>query len=140
MDIKIFETKYWKVELSDNQYYLGRSYIILKRDCKFISQLTNEEAGDLFGIIKKMEVALKKAFGTTMFNWACLMNDSYKFKTPKPRVHLHLWPRYKKKVEFAEEVFHDEVFSHHYDKLKIKKLKSKILKEIANKIKKEIIL
>ncbi|MBR9702356.1 HIT family protein [Candidatus Pacearchaeota archaeon] len=138
MNQKIIETKYWVLELAENQYYLGRSYIILKRDSRLLSKITSKEAEELFQIIKKMETALKKAFGATMFNWTCLMNDAYKAKNPKPQVHLHCWPRYKKIVKFEGEVFHDEVFAHHYDKYREKKLNPKILKKIVDKIKAEI--
>jgi len=57
---------------------------------------------------QKWKNSLKKSFGTTMFNWVCLMNDAYKSKNPKPQVHFHLIPRYKNKVEFAGKRFVDK--------------------------------
>ena len=106
--------------------------IILKRECGELSGLTEEETLDLLEIIKKMESSLKKAFGATNFNWTCLMNDEQKKEDPKPQVHLHLLPRYKNKVEFAGEVFIDEVFAHHYDKKKEKIVSAEVLEKISN--------
>jgi diadenosine tetraphosphate (Ap4A) HIT family hydrolase len=120
--MEIFETEFWEVKLLENQYYLGRSIILLKRDCEKLSSLTEEEFKDLFGIIKKLENSLKNTFGAT---------DSQKEGKEKPQVHLHLWPRYKERVEFAGEVFKDEVFAHHYDKAKEKIVSDEVLEKIA---------
>lgn len=133
--MKVASTKYWDIILSDNQYYLGRSILLLKRKCGMLSGLKENETKELCDLIKKMEKGVKKKFGATMFNWTCLMNDAYKSKNPKPQVHVHLMPRYKKKVKFAGEVFEDEVFAHHYDKTKEKRVSKKVLKEIRDKIK-----
>ena len=129
--MKIFETEFWEVKLLSNQYYLGRSIVLLKRDCEELSGLTDEEFKDLFLIIKRLENKLKKVFGVTNFNWTCLMNDAQKEGKDKPQVHLHLWPRYKEKVEFAGEFFVDGVFAHHYDKTKNKIVSNEVLKKIA---------
>ncbi len=127
----IFDNKFWRVELLDNQYYLGRCVVVLKRRCEALSDLTNDEVKELFFVIKKMENVLKKVFGATNFNWTCLMNDAQKKGRDNPQVHLHLWPRYKNKIEFAGEIFEDEVFAHHYDKKKNKIVSEDVLNKIA---------
>lgn len=70
----ILETPYWKVELADEQLYLGRAYVVCKTKRASLSELSNEEFADLHETIKKYETLLKKTFGATLFNWACLMN------------------------------------------------------------------
>jgi diadenosine tetraphosphate (Ap4A) HIT family hydrolase len=140
----IYETKYWKVFLNQSdQYCLGRSVVLLKRSCKLLSGITKEEIINLLEIIKKLENALTKSFGATMFNWTCLMNDSYKRikyreKKDDPQVHLHFRPRYKNKIKFAGEVFIDEEFARHYKRKSDKQVSDKVLKKIVEKIKGEL--
>jgi len=133
--MKIYETKYWKVNLHPNQYYFGYSIVKLKRKCRSLSGLKKKEFVDFLKIITNFENKLKQDFGATMFNWSCLMNDNYKKGKPSAQVHWHVRPRYKNKFKFAGEIFHDEVFAHHYDKHKTKIVSKKILKQIAEKIK-----
>ncbi len=136
-EIVMKEKKYWYLSLSENQYYLGRATLMLKNSStRHLRELKKEEMEELFSFIKEYEKALKKSFNTTNFNWTCLMNNSYKkenIKKPDP-LHFHIWPRYKDKVVFEGEEFHDEVFAHHYDKHKKKKVKKEFLEKLANKI------
>ncbi len=46
------DTKYWIVKLSDDQYCLGRCVVLLKRPCQHLSEISIQEAEDLFKIIK----------------------------------------------------------------------------------------
>ncbi|OIO30925.1 hypothetical protein AUJ77_01105 [Candidatus Nomurabacteria bacterium CG1_02_43_90] len=106
----IFETPYWKVELSGDQLYLGRAYAICKTKRESLSELTDEEFSDLHLVMKKYEELLKKTFGATLFNWACLMNHAYREKPYSPEVHFHVRPRYEKDVVVRNQVFHDPNF------------------------------
>ena len=63
--MKFFETDFWDIKLLENQYYLGRSVVLLKRDCEELSGLTDEEFMDLFEIIKRLESSMKNIFGVT---------------------------------------------------------------------------
>ena len=131
------ESKYWNVVLWENQYYLGRASIELKDMAKRqLSEISDEEAKELFYLIKWYEHSLIEALGTTHFNWTCLMNNSYKKKNINntESLHLHVWPRYENKVEFEGEVFIDEVFGHHYDKHKEKFVDQELLIKIADNI------
>jgi diadenosine tetraphosphate (Ap4A) HIT family hydrolase len=135
--IIIQETEHWYIILWNNQYYLGRAtieYRDLSR--KHLSQLTNEEILELFSLIRSYEIALKKSFGTTNFNWTCLMNNQYKEKNRnKPdKLHFHVWPRYGEEVEFNGEIFKDEVFAHHYDKHKERYVDREFLISLADEI------
>lgn len=131
------ETEHWYITLWENQYYLGRASIEYKDLTKrHLSELSNAEVLELFSLMKKYEIALKKTFGTTNFNWTCLMNNQYKEKNiNNPELlHLHVWPRYKKEVEFNGEIFEDEVFAHHYDKQKEKHVDRVFLIKLADRI------
>lgn len=139
----VYDSKYWIIKLSDDQYCLGRCVVLLKRPCQHLSEISEEEATNLFEIIKKLENGFLKIFGANMFNWTCLMNDFYKklrYNENKddPQVHLHFRPRYKNKVEFAGEVFIDEEFAHHYKRKSDKKVSDEVMKKIAKKIREAI--
>lgn len=133
--IILIEKEYWYITLLDNQYYLGRSIIELKDITKrHISELNEKEILELFYLIKKYEISLKKSFNTTNFNWTSLMNNSYKENSDIDPLHIHVYPRYKEKVVFNKEIFKDEVFAHHYDKDKKKYVDIKFLITLADKI------
>jgi len=138
MEDLIFETKYWKVILAEDQYYIGRCYISLKRECGDLADLKKEEIIDFLELVKKLENALKKSFNATMFNWSCLMNNAYKDKNPKPQVHWHLWPRYRNKVEFGGEIFEDKEFAHYYERKTDRKLSSEVRIKIIKKIRENL--
>lgn len=131
----IFETSFWLVKIYKNdQIYLGRSYVILKRACGDLADITTEELLDFHEIVKKYELAFRKAFGAVMFNWTCLMNSAYQNNPPDPQVHWHVRPRYDKPVEFGGELFTDKVFGHHYERNTERsiseELKSQIIKMV----------
>lgn len=129
-------TKHWKCFLLDNQAYLGRSIIEIKRDCGSMSDINPDEWEEFHDVVKRLESAFKKAFNATLFNWACLMNHAYKEDPPKPHVHWHFMPRYRDKVSFAGEVFEDNEFGHHYDhKSRIKVVSMEVLEKIAKEVK-----
>jgi diadenosine tetraphosphate (Ap4A) HIT family hydrolase len=126
----IFETDYWNVFLSEDQTYLGRNVVELKRVCPSLSDLTNEEFADLHQVIKRYEAAVKKAFGATLCNWTCLMNHAYQQKPYTPHVHWHGRPRYEKPVEFAGLIFEDKEFGYHYER----KTNREVPEEVQDKI------
>ena len=133
MDELIYETDFWKVVLIDDQTYLGRSVVVLKRDCGEMSGLDSQEVLDFHtNVVQKMENVFKKTFNATMFNWTCLMNNAYKAENPEPHVHWHFRPRYRNDVQFAGETFQDVNFAHHYDRAK-KKIVSKVILELIAK-------
>ncbi len=110
----VFETPYYKVILMDQQLYLGRCVIVLKRQCGCLSDLNQDEVLDFFELVKKIENLFKKTFDATMFNWCCLMNNAYQVSPAEPQVHWHFRPRYEKSVEIDGHLFKDPNFGHHY--------------------------
>lgn len=113
----IFETTYWYIKLMPKQLYLGRSVVVLKRQCGDLAGLNQEEILDFAEVVKKLESALRKTFNATMFNWGCLMNNAYQETPADPQVHWHFRPRYDHPVEFAGQTFADPNFGHHYLRL-----------------------
>lgn len=134
----LYETKYWKIKLNSNQYYLGMCAVSLKRECNDLAELKQEEILDFLEIIKNLEKAIKKAFQPTLFNWSSLMNHAYKSENPKPQVHFLAWPRYKEKVNFAGEVFEDKEFTNHYDGEARRQVSKEVMNKIIEKIKENL--
>lgn len=110
----IFETKHWEVYLNPDQYYLGRSVVVTKRDVGCMSDLKDEEWLDFADLVKMIESVCKKTFNATMFNWTCLMNNAYQNNPPNPHVHWHFRPRYERSVRFEGIEFGDKDFGNHY--------------------------
>ena len=70
----LYETQFWRVILIDDQSYLGRCVIDLKRECGELSNLTLQEWTDFHeNIVKKLELAFKQAFNTTLLILLCLI-------------------------------------------------------------------
>lgn len=130
----ILETQNWVVSLSPDQGYLGRCYVTLKAHKGDLADLTKEEWLDFTEIVKKIEKAIRKAFGAELFNWGCLMNDAFKIDPPKPHVHWHLRPRYRHSINFAGEKFEDPLFGYHYERGQSRKASAKVLENIKQEI------
>lgn len=130
----IFETKYWLVKLGSDQTYLGRATIVFKGDKGELSDLSEEEMLDFLSVVKKYEFSLKKMFGATMFNWTCLMNNSFKEKPYSPLVHWHARPRYDHEVLLSDVLFIDPNFAHHYNREANKEVSEELQKIIVTKI------
>lgn len=129
----IFETKHWLVFLAEEQLYLGRSVVVLKRqECGDLADVNKEELIDFLHTVKRFEWALREVFGATMFNWTCLMNNAYREKEPKPHVHWHVKPRYNHVVTFAGEIFEDPNFGNHY--IHSEEIQRPISAEMAEKV------
>lgn len=112
----IFETERWMVSLSSDQGYLGRCYVTLKEHKSDLADLTTEEWLEFSGVVKTLEEATRQAFGATLFNWGCLMNNAFQSSPALPHIHWHVRPRYQKPVLFEDIEFVDPEFGHHYDR------------------------
>lgn len=82
----------------------------------FLVELQGDEVLDFFDVVKKFEHMMKEKFNATMFNWTCLMNNSYKTKPYTPHLHWHCRPRYDQPLIFKNEEFIDPDFGNHYNK------------------------
>lgn len=130
----LFETKYWQAFLADEQSYLGRSLVVLKRHIGSLSELSEEEAVDFFQIAKELEKRLKIAFGATMFNWTCFMNDAYQEKPYNPHLHWHIRPRYDHAVELFGVKFSDPDFGKHYDRARKDKVSESVFGQLVSSV------
>lgn len=110
----LFETEHWRVGMAEDQRYLGRSYVSLKRECGDLAEVIEPELLDFLAVVRRFEAGARAAFGATMFNWSCLMNNAYQETDPKPQVHWHVRPRYAAAPVVDGEVFEDPNFGHHY--------------------------
>ncbi|WP_024865177.1 HIT family protein [Butyrivibrio sp. FCS014] len=110
----LFDDEYWAAYLADEQDYIGRCILVLKRHAGTLSELSGEEWTDLQLIIRRIEGCLKIALGADLCNWTCLLNNFYKDDDPNPHVHLHCRPRYSKPVVIGDNTYTDEEFAHHY--------------------------
>ena len=135
----VYSTEFWDVLLMDEQTYLGRSVVVLKRKCGDLAEVSHDEMIDFMdNVVKKLEEAYRSAFNATMFNWTCLMNLAYREEVPDPQVHWHFRPRYKNSVEFNGTTFTDPNFGSHYDekaKMMIDDaMRSKIIQKVRDSL------
>jgi len=83
---------------------------------------------------KELERITKKLFDATMFNFACLMNNSYKDKET-PHVHFHFIPRYDGKRIILGKKYKDKHFGYNMWKWSLSKFKCQ--KDIFSREEKE---
>ena len=111
---QVYDGEFWSVFLSDEQDYIGRCILVLKRHCGSMSELTDDEWKELRKLVCKVETCLKTVLGATLCNWSCLMNSFYKEPDPNPHLHIHVRPRYSKQVMINGNIYIDGEFGHHY--------------------------
>jgi|SRR3989344_4593219 len=135
---KIDQSEYWNIYLSNNQTYLGRCLIALKRHASDLAELEKVEWQDFINLVERIEKSMTRSFEPTLFNWACLMNNAYQEIIPNPHVHWHLVPRYSHVVEFDGEIFEDLEFGHHYNSQKSKNIPPNLRQILISRIKKNL--
>ena len=132
---QVYESASWSVFLSDEQDYIGRCILVLKRHCGSLSELTDDEWKELRRLICQVETCLKTVLGATLCNWSCLMNSFYKESEPDPHLHLHVRPRYDEPVTVNGNTYIDSEFGHHYAVKKDGKISDKDRKEVFTRLK-----
>lgn len=106
----VSETEYWEIFLAPSQRYLGTCVVSLKRSCEDLKDLKNEEWEDFGKLVEAMEDCNRKTFNADLFNWSCLKNLVFRKDNPRPHIHWHFIPRYKKPIEFEGLEFDDPDF------------------------------
>ena len=132
---QVYESRLWSVFLSDEQDYIGRCILVLKRHCRSMSELTEDEWEELRKLVCKAETCFKTVLGATLCNWSCLMNSFYQDADPNPHLHLHVRPRYDKPVKLNGNVYMDREFGHHYARNKSGSIPVKDKEEVYNRLK-----
>ncbi|MBF4469563.1 MAG: HIT family protein [Methanobrevibacter arboriphilus] len=133
----IAETDYWEIFLAPSQRYLGTCVISLKRRCEDLKDLYLEEWADFGKLVESMELANKKTFNADLFNWSCLKNSVFRNNNPKPHIHWHFIPRYKKPVVFEGLEFNDPDFGF-FARAITKKIPSKMRTDLIALIKENL--
>ena len=131
----LYENRNWSVYLADEQDYVGRCIVVLRRHCASLAELDDAEWDDLRSVIRLVENCLKSVLGADLCNWSCLMNDFYKGKEPDPHVHLHCRPRFRDPVVINGNAYADEEFGHHYKPHKDSCLSDEDRKSLFDKLK-----
>ena len=117
----LYRGKYFNVVFGDwCQEFVG--YCILSSDKESLSDLEREAWEELGKLEKELERICKKIFGTTMFNFACLMNNAYR-DNEKPHVHYHFVPRYKNDLKLFNKIYKDKHFGYNFWKWSNSKFK-----------------
>ena len=117
----LYKGEYWEVVFLDNcQEFIGQCIISSKKES--LSDLTYEEWIELGIIESELERVCKKLFSSTMFNFACLMNNAY-LDNEKPHVHFHFIPRYKDEIELFNKKYRDRHFGYNFWKWSNSKIK-----------------
>lgn len=125
----LYRGKYFNVVFGNwCQEFVG--YCILSSDKESLSDLEPEAWEELGKLEKELERICKKIFGTTMFNFACLMNNAYR-DNEKPHVHFHFIPRYNGERVILNKNYKDKHFGYNLWKWALNKFKSQ--KDIFNK-------
>lgn len=117
----LYKGKYWNVVFVDwCQDFPGNCIISGTKEC--LSDMTSEEWVELGLIEKELERVTKKLFNSTMYNFACLMNNAYKDKE-KPHVHFHFIPRYDGERIILNKKYKDKHFGFNMWKWSLSKFK-----------------
>lgn len=138
----LYKGKYWTVVFVDwCQEFPGACLISSPKEK--LSDLTSEEWTELGLLEKELERLCNKIFNSTMYNFACLMNNAYR-DNEKPNVHFWFVPRYKEPLNILGKKYIDKHFGYNFWKWALSKFKrqkdiftKEERKEIFNMMKKE---
>lgn len=111
---KIRTYRYWDLYLkADDQRYLGRAYVWLKREGKMqrFSQLNGFEAEELFKILRQYEHVLDTLFEPDHYNNAWFGNQ---IGLHDGHGHMHIIPRYCTSRTFSGVKFLDMNWGKNY--------------------------
>jgi diadenosine tetraphosphate (Ap4A) HIT family hydrolase len=88
------ESEYWLVTLRPKQIALGALMLLPRQPIDDFDALRAPEAADLFHVVARCQVVLRRTFAADKFNLiAAMMKDNF--------VHFHLVPRYSERRELA---------------------------------------
>ena len=96
----IEERQLWTLAVNRNQNLLGRSMIVLRRDCTAVVDVQDHEWANLGHELRRLVGALAALFNPDQLNYAFLMNVD-------AQVHLHVIPRYATARRWRDLVFED---------------------------------
>ena len=119
--MELYKGKYFEVIFVDwCQEFVGQCIISGHKES--LGDMTSEEWIELGEIEKELERVCKKLFNSTMFNFACLMNNAYK-DNEIPHVHYQFLPRYKNELKLFGKTYKDKHFGYNFWKWSNSKFK-----------------
>lgn len=125
------ESDHWIWSINENQSYLGRIVMLLKRNSeKSFAQCTKEEWLDLQKQLQLYEEFMNSLFKPDRYNYSQLGN-AY------PKTHVHCVPRYKSERHWNNINFIDSRWGEHHAPSPPSSLKNEQLYELADWIKQE---
>jgi diadenosine tetraphosphate (Ap4A) HIT family hydrolase len=127
----IAEDDFWLLMLNDNQATVGRVYFSLKRHETDVSKLTAEEVASLWRFIAPVKETLDFLFTPAHYNYLFHMNID-------PHVHMHLYPRYEKPVQYWGEEFADAKFGGHYDPSEVRAVDDRLRRALVTDIRESV--
>ncbi|MBI2045253.1 hypothetical protein HYT23_04300 [Candidatus Pacearchaeota archaeon] len=124
---------YWTIYLAENQYYLGRVYVVLNRHGpEKTIELTKGEWNELKEISDKLTIVLASLYKYDLAHYIISqMRDRYHF-------HMHLIPRYENVRNFYGEEFKDEMWGKPPFPTPKREFSEEILMQIKGDIKKHL--
>ena len=108
----LYKGKYWEVIFIEECQEFP-VYTIFSNNKESLGKLRSDEWQELGMLEKEMERVCQKVLNSTMFNFCCLMNNSYKDKE-KAHVHFHFVPRYKKRLKLFGKSYVDKHFGYNF--------------------------
>jgi len=120
--VELYKGKYFEVVFQDwRQQFPGAC--IISGHKERLSDMTSDEWKELGVLEKELERVCIKLFNTTMFNFACFMNNAYKDNVT-PHVHFWFVPRYKEKIKLFDKTYEDRHFGYNFWKWGNSRLKN----------------
>ena len=110
--MELYKGKYFEVVFEDWCQEFPGSCIISGHKER-LSDMTPEEWQELGLLEKELERICNKLFNSTMYNFACLMNNAYR-DNEKPHVHFWFVPRYKEPIELFGKTYKDIHFGYNF--------------------------
>ena len=117
----LYKGKTWTVVFVDwCQEFPGQC--IISSQIERLSDLKESDWIELGKLEKELERITKKLFNSTMYNFACLMNNAYR-DNAKPHVHFHFIPRYKNELKLFNKKYIDKHFGYNMWKWSLNRFK-----------------
>lgn len=126
--LKILNGNYWDVFLHQNQTALDRLYFWYKKEACDLLDVPNEALTEFHEIGNKIKSALSESFHPDLYNYLSLNNVT-------SHLHIHIIPRYTKKIELFGLVFNDSSFGKSYKRNPDFQVDEETLIQIKEKIK-----
>jgi len=104
---------YWTLKIHEDQRYLGRCIVWLRRpgDMQSFTSITSKEQEELFFILRAWEHAVDALWEPDLFNYAWFANYIHEHGG---HGHMHCIPRYESIRHFRGRIFTDENYERNY--------------------------